>query len=184
MIFFEADEHYFHQNILVYQKRPFSSIGEMHEELIKRHNEVVSSNDKVYHIGDFALCNTERANSIVQRLNGVHFFIRGSHDNWLKDAPYMMEINYKEQHIVLCHYAMLRWPKSHYKSFCIVGHSHGKLTSILPDSIEAGLQIDVGVDVWNYYPVSFEQVRKVMDWKEKQIRATGNIPWIERNKQE
>ena len=37
-IFFTADQHFGHQNILVFCKRPFASMDEMREELIARNN--------------------------------------------------------------------------------------------------------------------------------------------------
>ena len=55
MHFFTADEHYNHENIIFYCSRPFESVKEMNEELIKRHNLVVHDGDTVIHVGDFTL---------------------------------------------------------------------------------------------------------------------------------
>ena len=52
-IFFTSDEHYFHDNIIYYTKRPFKNERNMNTELINIHNKVVGENDIVYHIGDF-----------------------------------------------------------------------------------------------------------------------------------
>jgi calcineurin-like phosphoesterase family protein len=57
--------------------------------------------------------------------------------------------------IVLCHYAMRSWPLSHYASWHLFGHHHGRLESY-------GLSFDCGVDANNYYPVSLEKVEKRM----------------------
>jgi calcineurin-like phosphoesterase family protein len=52
---------------------------------------------------------------------------------------------------VMCHYPLRSWNGQHRGSINVHGHSHGKLKS-LPR------QIDVGVDAWEYRPVSAEAV--------------------------
>ena len=78
MYFFTADEHYGHVNIIRYCGRPFSSVEEMDQELIKRHNAVVGPEDTVIHAGDFTLANREAAGRYLQALHGHHHFLRGS----------------------------------------------------------------------------------------------------------
>jgi calcineurin-like phosphoesterase family protein len=50
---------------------------------------------------------------------------------------------------------MRTWARSHYNSWQLYGHSHGKLEPI-------GKQWDIGVDNNNYYPVSFDQITEIM----------------------
>ena len=159
---FTADEHYSHFKILEYCNRPFKTLEKMDETIIKNHNRVVGENDVVYHIGDFTLeKDVERVNNYIRRLNGKHIFIKGSHDYWMDDGfPRMLEIEIEKQFIVLCHYAMRVWPKSHYNSWQFFGHSHGKLEGV-------GKQLDVGVDTCydghkSFYPYSFEEIKKIM----------------------
>lgn len=158
MIFFTADEHYFHDNIIDYCDRPFDRWFEMNEEIIKRHNERVFKDDVVYHLGDFTLKGKELAESVISQLNGKHIFIKGSHDYWNKDLPYLMEIKIGKYYFVLCHYAMITWPRSYHGSVQLFGHSHGKLGSQFPRK-----QMDVGVDTNNFYPYSFEDIRKKLE---------------------
>jgi len=63
------------------------------------------------------------------------------------------------QHIVVCHYAMRTWGKSHWNSWQLHGHSHGMLESI-------GKQYDVGVDCNDFYPVSFDKIKIIMESKQ------------------
>ena len=155
--FFTSDEHYGHNNVIKYCQRPFSSVEEMDEELIKRHNEVVKDGDHVIHGGDFTLGDNKFFNSIINRLNGLHTFIVGSHDNWLerKTNHEILEFQIEGKHIIVCHYAMRVWPRSHYGSWQLYGHSHGKLPPI-------GAQMDIGVDTHNFYPYSFEEIKEIM----------------------
>lgn len=128
----------------------------MDEELIKRHNEVVRPDDIVIHAGDFTLGSQQFAENIIKRLNGLHKFIRGSHDYWRgAKHPTMWEKDIDGQYVVVCHYAMRTWPRSHYNSWQLYGHSHGGLPSF-------GKSYDIGVDNNNFYPVSFEQLKIIM----------------------
>lgn len=159
MYFFTSDEHYFHTNIIRYCNRPFENVIEMTDELIKRHNEVVTSNDITIHAGDFLFSNKiDEVHRLTKRLNGQHYFLRGSHDKW-------MNINYHEiwekrigkHYVVVCHYAMRVWPRSHYNSILLFGHSHGGLNNVIQ-----GKCYDIGVDNNNFYPVSENQIFEIM----------------------
>lgn len=157
MYFFTADEHYGHANIIRYCKRPFASVAEMDSELIRRHNEVVGAKDIVVHAGDFTLAPPQVARQYLTRLTGEHVFIRGSHDRWMSGPPVdLWEKTIDGQYLVVCHYAMRVWPRSHYNSWQLFGHSHGGLEPV-------GKQWDVGVDNNNFYPLSFKELRAIMD---------------------
>jgi calcineurin-like phosphoesterase family protein len=165
MYYFTADEHYGHAKIIEYCSRPFANVDEMNDEIIRRHNEVVTKDDTVWHAGDFTLSTLKYAENIIRRLNGQHFFVRGSHDKWLEKIiseellnPFreFVELRVDKQTIVvICHYAMRVWPRSHYNSWQVYGHSHGHLPP-------QGKQWDVGVDNNNFYPVSLDQLTKIM----------------------
>lgn len=155
--FFTADEHYNHDNVLSFMKRPFNNIEEMNNELVKRNNEIVGKDDFVIHAGDFCWKgNADFIRDLHKKLIGNHVFLRGSHDNWMNGSYHeIWEKTIEGQHIVVCHYAMRTWGKSHWNSWQLHGHSHGMLESI-------GKQYDVGVDCNNFYPVSFEQIVEIM----------------------
>ncbi len=163
--FFTADEHYGHANIIKYCERPFSNVNEMDEEIIKRHNEVVADGDIVIHAGDFTL--SDDADKYIRRLRGIHSFLRGSHDYWLNEVTNhylyepceIWEKTINGIYVVVCHYAMRVWTKSHYNSWQLYGHSHGRLKGI-------GKQMDIGVDTHDFYPYSFEEIKKIMDKNE------------------
>lgn len=151
--FFTSDEHLGHTNIIKYCDRPFRDAEEMDGTLIKNHNELVIDDDTVIHAGDFTLSTKRKAENYIRRLNGQHIFLRGSHDYWNEDLPYIWEKNINGIYIVVCHYAMRVWPKSHYGSLMFYGHSHGKLP---PEKN----QWDISVDNNNYKPISFEELVK------------------------
>lgn len=173
-IWFTSDQHYHHKNIIKYSNRPFASVAEMNEAMIRNYNSVVMPHDNVYHMGDFGFCTIEQADQILTRLNGRKFFIWGNHDKIMEKNPAMMkkhfvwaknmaEIKIGDTKVVLCHYAMRVWNRSHHGAVQLYGHSHGTL----PDDPNA-LSMDIGVDPNGFYPINWTGVQKHMakkTWK-------------------
>jgi calcineurin-like phosphoesterase family protein len=162
-VFFTADEHYSHKNIIKYSNRPFSSVEEMNESMIDNHNFTVTNRDITFHLGDFALINNPKIvhEDIINKLNGEHIFLKGSHDYWIKDknALTLVEVMVDDYHITLCHYCLRTWPRSHFNTWHLYGHSHGGLPAI-------GKSHDVGVDNNNFYPLSFSGLYDIMKNKD------------------
>lgn len=141
----------------------------MNEKIISNWNELVSQKDTVYHLGDFCSGKKEEDfNKIFGRLNGSIIFIKGNHDKlaWKMKHKFAAfysgyhEIKIDNQEITLCHYKMSIWPKKHYKTFHLYGHSHGTASNPV-DS----LSFDVGVDCHEFKPISFERVKEIMSQK-------------------
>lgn len=164
MIYFTSDTHFGHDNIIRLANRPFSSVEEMNETLIARWNMVVKPGDQVYHLGDFALkISAAAALKILDRLNGAIHFIAGNHD----DVAYSLrhefesyrayhELKVGEQKIVLFHYPIRSWNGIFKGSWQLYGHVHGLLPGF-------GKSMDVGGDVHNFNPLSFDEVEEMMD---------------------
>jgi len=158
-IFFTSDMHLGHKNIINYSNRPFRSVEEMDGVIIARYNSTVDVGDTVYDLGDFSFKNPK---VYLDRLNVVPIRLKGSHDHDLKE-PRMLVIEVKDLvnedgiqiPITLCHYAMRSWELSHYGSWHLFGHHHGLLEPY-------GLSFDVGVDCWDFYPVSLDQIKEKM----------------------
>ena len=171
MIYFTSDTHYSHKNIIKYSNRPFSSVEEMNESLIDNWNKIVKPGDCVYHLGDLGFTKEELMSSIVRRLNGQKFLIFGNHDKNLRKAENVLkyfvwskdyfelnvQVKGEKQKIVLAHYPFLTWNKSHHGSWHLHGHCHGTL----PVNMSAK-RIDVGVDCFNYTPVSIDEIGRLM----------------------
>lgn len=173
MYFFTADEHYNHENIIKFMNRPFINLEEMRCELIRRNNAIVKKDDWVIHAGDFCWNgNVDYVRNLQKLLIGNHIYLRGSHDHWMNGSYHeIWEKEIEGQYIVVCHYAMRTWGKSHWNSWQLHGHSHGKLEPI-------GKQYDVGVDCNNFYPVSFEKITEIMKSKHDNIDLIKQVPNI------
>jgi calcineurin-like phosphoesterase family protein len=166
--FWTSDSHYFHANVIRFCNRPYSSVDEMNENLIERWNSVVSPNDEVYHLGDFAFRQSNGDTvKVFSRLNGKIHLIRGNHDkgdvfqqNWASVSDYKeLKINHRK--IVMSHYPMRSWNGMYHNSLHLYGHVHGNIA-------DYSNCMDVGVDKWNYYPVTLEQIME---------RSTSLTPW-------
>ncbi len=181
-IWFTADTHFNHFNIIKYNQRPFESAEEMNKTLIDNINAVVQSGDILYHLGDFSFGPRNKSNNAQHYLDQINckniILITGNHDPHYSNGTARPEfaalfsggvysqlrikvmISGEKQEIVLNHYAMRVWNKSHYGAWHLFGHSHGTLSDD-PNS----LSLDVGMDAHNYQPVSLSQVAEIMETK-------------------
>lgn len=166
-MFFTADTHFAHRNIVRYCHRPFADSDEMDEVLISNWNEVVGRDDVVYHLGDFALGPVKKVREIIKRLNGKIYLCEGlAHDTSAKANGDLFEdirdtflIKPGGQQIFLSHYMHKVWPSSHYGTWHLFGHSHGRMDEYTKNE---GKLLDVGVDTHDFYPWTFEEVVDVM----------------------
>ena len=72
MIYYTADTHFGHKNIIKYCERPFKSASHMDEVIIKNWNAIVKPEDTIFHLGDFSMeKNPERIEKWLSRLNGT-----------------------------------------------------------------------------------------------------------------
>ena len=168
--FYTSDTHFGHANILAMQPRPFSSIEEHDEFLIERWNTVVTDDDMVFHLGDFAMALHERADRvrwIFSRLRGRKHLVLGNHDVDKHGNPHatLLSLGWEQpptgfrftddggHRIVMSHYAQRSWQHQQKGAVHFYGHSHGHLP-------ETGLSRDVGVDMPDvaYTPRTFEEL--------------------------
>jgi calcineurin-like phosphoesterase family protein len=176
-IFFSSDPHYNHANIIKYSKRPFESVDEMNEAMVTNWNSVVKDNDDVYLLGDLGM--DRKIVRYIKRLKGRIHWIVGNHDKktkrmaefkslfvWIKDYH---ELKIYEdgikQKIVLFHYPIASWNGMHRGSWMIHGHCHANYKPGLPHVTDKGKILDAGVDCHKFYPVSYSQVKAIMNKK-------------------
>ena len=169
-IFFTADTHFWHANIIKFCDRPFVTVEQMNKKLVENWNSVVGTEDTVYHLGDFAnKCNAFAAAGIRGQLNGIIHLIRGNHEKPALDAQNKFpgtfssvrdysEIEVEGQKIMLFHYAQRVWHHDFRGAWQLYGHSHGRL-----EDRPYGKSCDVGVDSWCFTPVAFHALKKHLD---------------------
>lgn len=168
MYFFIADLHCNHNRHFIYEARGFSSIHEHDNTIINNWNAKVTDKDHVFIVGDFCWGPPAYTLWLLHTLKGKKYMIKGNHDKSFKGeclkqvelfAPYHgltiqdKSVRGGKQFIVLCHYPILSWDRSHYGSLMLHGHTHGKTNN-------KGLnRLEVGVDVIGPAPISYDEVK-------------------------
>lgn len=131
--FYISDTHFGHANILRFDERPFSSVEEMEEELVRRWNGVVQKGDTVYILGDFCWLKEPEWVRILRQLNGNKELIVGNHDltkmspvlrGLFRDVKEYKEIKDNGRKVVLCHYPIPCFKNHFYGAYHLYGHVH------------------------------------------------------------
>lgn len=165
MIWLTADEHYYHHNILMHRKTEdgrqlFRATDEMHRHIRKNHNALVSPDDIVYHLGDFAYGpgakSWQQIQVLLHGLNGTHHLIMGNHDHI--DPFKYIEAGFTSVHtsLMLEDYLLIHDPAvgGVLRDLQIIhGHTHGIGLTIAPNLY------CVCVEMHDYNPVPFSQIK-------------------------
>lgn len=167
-IWFTSDQHFGHKNILKLSKRPFGEIDHHDDVLIDNYNKLISNEDTCYILGDICWKQSyESYKKCFNRLNGKKIVIIGNHDNkqnlikckkegLILDVCENKLLQIGKNLVFLSHFAHREW-KSYYKgAYHLYGHSHGNLEDYKQST-------DIGVDMWEYEPVSWDEVKQYID---------------------
>lgn len=163
---YTADLHFGHDNIITFCNRPFKNADEADEIMIRNLHERVGPNDQLWILGDFALgpktSDKKWLCQMFDRLPGKEqHLIIGNHDNeviqslpWASVSP-IAEVRdgSKRQYNSLFHYPLHTWNHARRGAYCLFGHVHDNW-------LGTRNCVNVGVDVFDYYPVSFEEIEK------------------------
>lgn len=169
-VFFTSDTHFGHRNVLLFNpnRTVFGpDIEQMNQGLIDRWNSVVSNSDFVYHLGDFSMGAPKVLVDALRCLQGHIIIVRGNHDRSIK---HLMRSGFEEAHkelsltvldgennphkVFLKHkppYNRQDWQTETGCEWYLHGHIHELYAR--RDKL-----INVGVDVSDYYPLTFQQL--------------------------
>jgi len=142
----------------------------MNEVIITNWNNRVKPEDIVFHNGDFCFKNSaggkagegmlHKAIYYTNKLNGSIIFTKGNHDrnNSVKTIIDKIVIKYGPHYINITHV-----PEHYDSNFSInfVGHIHEKWKFkrlYIPEYDRYIDLINIGVDVWQFRPVTFEEI--------------------------
>jgi len=185
-VWFTADLHLGHHNIIDYCQRPFRDVESMNAALVDRWNVVVKPADTVYVVGDFALGKIADTLPLASQLSGRKVLVAGNHDRcWAgngKRAEGWTEryiaagfeqviqgqtsIDIGLGTVLICHFPYRGDSHPHDRftdcrpvdkgKWLIHGHVHEKWA-------QNGRMINVGVDANNFQPVDVAFIAAVIE---------------------
>ena len=142
MNFYIGDLHFFCASQLKgspanYDNRPFETIEEMHDTILKKWNKKVTNGDTVYILGDVAFRGrNEDLIALVAKLKGKKILVQGNHDD-ISDLRYRQLffkiINTEEiidcfdgkaYKLVVSHFPYFSWNNQHKGTILIYAHLH------------------------------------------------------------
>ena len=158
MIFFTSDTHFGDSRVLRIDRRPFPDMAGHDAALIANWNRVVSPEDEVWHLGDFAARRAGLAQQLLSQLNGTKHLVIGNNDppatteagGWSSIQHYA-ELVVDGHLLILCHYPFRTWNQMSKRSINLHGHSHGRLKPM-------PRQFDVGVDPRDLQPTTLAEI--------------------------
>lgn len=194
---FTSDHHFWHRNIITYCNRPFRSVEEMNRTLIQRWNEKVQPEDTVYYLGDFSM-SRKGLDQIVPALTGKKILVPGNHDSChpankkracsfreyrdlgfdevLLETVIDLNLRGKDVKVKLCHlpYEPDANEKADKRYLDMRPKDEGQL--LLHGHVHTAFKfnrdkrmVNVGVDVWDYYPITVADIDKLVTENDFQL---------------
>lgn len=172
MIYFIADTHFGHENIIRLCNRPFKDVKEMNTYMFQAWNARVKDEDTVYILGDLAFkTNIDDTIKLIHGLKGKKYLIKGNHDGKnLKNDKFkelfegvydIYNLALGNTRIVMCHYPMCEWEGYFRGSYLVYGHIHNTTnTTAFKVMSNFDKALNAGADIINYTPCTFEELVK------------------------
>ena len=154
-----SDLHFWHKNILKYEQcRPWDTIEEMNEGILKNINDTVSKKDELLILGDFAFCGGGKIQALKDSIKCENVdLLLGNHDRshsvkWWRDKGFREVYKYP---IILDSF----WIMSHEPMYMndnmpfvnIHGHTHSTNMT--------GNYFNVSVENIEFKPILFEDIK-------------------------
>lgn len=178
--YYISDLHIGHKNALRFDQRPFKTLEEQDEALLKNINATVTPQDNLYFLGDLSWYKPDKTLEFIKRIKCKNrYLIRGNHDRWANDSKCKKEfqgiydlkrIDDNGRIVILCHYPLAVWDQSHRGSFHLYGHVHNNKnngdmtdTHTILSHVEMANAFNVGCMLWDFYPVTLDHILKSHD---------------------
>lgn len=152
-----SDTHFNHRSMIIFGKRPFNNLKEMHNVLIGNWNNVVGRDDTVIVVGDFGKGSFLFFKWLLRELNGKIILIKGNHDYSFRLRKLLkadsiriykeIELKAKDIDILITHKPQKRDKRLF--DINIHGHHHRKL---LPRKLLQDYYYNVAVEHNRYKP--------------------------------
>lgn len=169
MIYYTADLHLGHENIMKHCNRPFETVGEMNRVLINNWNSIVTARDDIYIAGDIAFRSEKtEAAEMIKKLKGHKYLAVGNHDGKLLKYPKFAElfadvkdiydISDNGRRVIICHYPMIEWNGYFRGSYHIYGHIHNGSPDAAAIMKTRERAFNAGVDLNDFIPQTLDML--------------------------
>lgn len=184
--YFTSDLHLGSANINKYAHRPFDDAHHAKTQLIELINCTVAPSSSLIHVGDFMLAGSDRHDTVedvglkytfrdyMKLINPRLLLLEGNHDsghNCEADAKSLtLDLNQNYRNVYVSHFPSDH--KDYHGPFAsckaapkivLCGHVHDKWL-LKYDAIRHVVNVNVGVDVWDYRPVRDSQITEMLDF--------------------
>lgn len=183
MDYYTADIHLWHKNVIAYEKRPFANVNTMHQKIKSNWNKTVGPDDDVWVGGDVAFNkHMDPLGEFIRSLNGNKHLVLGNHDDIFKNFTWH-KIGFQTVHTVcklnttediwMAHHpdARTRYGLPQYHTL-FHGHIHGREGWRVKFGPDQGWNVNVGMDLHDFTPITMEQIITEMN-KELKRRNDG-----------
>lgn len=198
-IYFVGDLHYNHENVIKFDNRPFNSVNEMNEFIVKNLKETLKPNDILFDLGDmFWKESDDNIRKVLEEIPTKNIYkIIGNHDNYQLFSKnlrgYFIEvgdifdvnIKYLDQNykVILSHFPLITWQSKAYGSIHLHAHCHGNLDKFNNDSTD--LRADIGFNseiskINNSFIIPFS---KVIEYFNNKTSENSFFNWVKDNNQ-
>lgn len=154
-----------HKRVIQYSSRPWDTLEQMHEGLIKNWNARVGKEDRVFVLGDFSFGSKPQIRELVPRLHGKKILIKGNHD--MRNGVFYVEAGFAS----VSHFPIFytdesrgitqRFILSHEPVFPAVGdliNIHGHLHNGVNPDFYAPQHYCVSVEQTDYRPITLPDI--------------------------
>ena len=186
MIWFTSDLHLGHTNIIVHTHRPWATVTQMDDALIRNVNACARRDDTLYVLGDVSFrMRVGDVAALLSRIRCRHMvLVNGNHDkDWSQAGVFEDVRDYLEikapggRRLCLFHYPLMTWNGMYRGAIQLHGHIHSEGPSYNERNRDAHLlRYDVGVDANDYRPVSLDEVLRFFDGVDPIEPAGGGRP--------
>lgn len=154
-----GDTHFGHSNVLWMDSRPYKTVEEMDEDIIRKWNSCVKEDDDVWFLGDLCCRSKKKPQYYLEQLNGKKHLLIGNHDGvilknldankYFESIDMLRQITDGGKQIIMCHYPLAEWPMYFRGAIHIYGHIHNnsqnKANRFMlkePNALNAGCMIN------------------------------------------
>lgn len=171
LIYYIADTHLGHENVIEFDDRPFCSVEEMDRVIIENWRARIRKDDEVYILGDLVYRSRKTTSDYLEELSGRKRLIVGNHnEKWIGDSSvrdryfesvsYIKTVSDNSRKVVLCHYPLAEWSGMYRGALHLYGHIHNHTDETFRIMKQRYGAFNAGCMINNFMPCTLSEIIK------------------------